>query len=160
MIEQQGQVVGVSGGCARVRLGGRSGCAACDAGKGCGAGVFGRLLQRRPLVLEFDNTIDAESGQSVVVGLPETLFLSLIARFYLLPLLAGLGGAAVGHYVSVRFQAPEAWRDVAALMGAVLCGALAFRRSRVFPAEFSAPTAVHLLRVGELTDTEKRNACE
>ncbi|MEJ2385650.1 MAG: hypothetical protein P8Y54_14930 [Xanthomonadales bacterium] len=52
MIEQQGRVTGAAGSQVRVRLGGTSGCTTCDAGRGCGAGVFGRLLQRRPVELE------------------------------------------------------------------------------------------------------------
>ena len=81
MLEQQGQVVATAGGRASVRLGGQTGCAACDAGRGCGAGLFGRLLRRRPVVLEFDNHLDARCGQEVLVGLSERWFLQLVARF-------------------------------------------------------------------------------
>jgi sigma-E factor negative regulatory protein RseC len=97
MIEQQGEVLASSHGEALVRLGGRSGCAACDAGRGCGAGVFGRLLRRRPVVLPLGNAVGAQRGQAVIVGLPESWFLSLVARFYLYPLVAGLVGASLGH---------------------------------------------------------------
>ena len=92
MIEQQGRVVDATGARVRVRLGGTTGCTACDAGRGCGAGVFGRLLRRRPVELEFDNHVGAEPGQAVMVGLPESLFLALTLRLYLLPLLAGVLG--------------------------------------------------------------------
>jgi len=147
MIEQQGVVVASSGGRAQVRLGGRSGCAACDAGRGCGAGVFGRLLRRRPVVLSLENGLDAGQGQAVVVGLPESWFLTLVTRFYLYPLLAGLVGAALGHYVGVRFEAARAVGDAAALLGAVLAGTAAVRQNRKWSAEFSDLVNVHLLRV-------------
>ena len=42
----------------QVRVGGQSGCAACDAGKGCGAGLFGKLLRRNPVELELVNEIE------------------------------------------------------------------------------------------------------
>ena len=147
MIEQQGKVVSESTGQVRVRLGGQSGCAACDAGKGCGAGIFGRLLNRKALVLEFENTIGAARDQAVMVGLPETLFLQLLSRFYLLPLLSGLAGAVAGHYLSGKADAGPAAADAATLAGALVAGGFVLRRYRRKPLEFSGISAVHLLRV-------------
>lgn len=152
MLEQQGQVVATAAGRVSVRLGGRSGCAACDAGRGCGAGVFGRLLRRRPVILEFENHLDARPGQGVVVGVAEAWFLQLVARFYLLPLLAGLGGAAFGHYLSVKMQLDPWARDVAALTGALIAGAAAFRWGRVAAVEPGGGSPVHLLRLAERPD--------
>ena len=147
MIEQQGKVVSESNGQLRVRLGGQSGCTACDAGKGCGAGVFGRLLNRKPLILEFENTIGAVRDQAVMVGLPEKLFLRLLSRFYLLPLLTGLAGAIAGHYLSGKADAGPAVADAATLAGALVAGGFVLRHYRKKPLEFSGISAVHLLRV-------------
>ena len=147
MIEQQGVVVASSGGQAQVRLGGRAGCSACDAGRGCGAGIFGRLLRRRPVVLSLENALAAGQGQAVVVGLPETWFLTLVTRFYLYPLLAGLVGAILGHYVSSKFEPGAAVLDAAALLGALLAGMAAVWHNRRWSAEFSGRLDVHLLRV-------------
>lgn len=155
MLEQQGRVVATADGRVSVRLGGQSGCAACDAGKGCGAGVFGRLLRRRPLVLEFGNHLDARCGQAVVVGVPEAWFLRLVARFYLVPLLAGLGGAVFGHYLSVMMLSGPAGRDFMALAGAIAAGAAAVRWNRARPAESADAVTVHLLRVVDNTEFEK-----
>lgn len=152
MLEQQGQVVAAVAGRVSVRLGGRSGCSACDAGRGCGAGVFGKLLRNRPLILEFENHLHARPGQGVVVGVAEAWFLQLVARFYLLPLLAGLGGAAVGHYLSVKMQFDPWARDLAALAGALVAGAAVFRWSRVEAVELGGDSAVHLLRLAERPD--------
>jgi sigma-E factor negative regulatory protein RseC len=149
MIEQQGQVIEVSEGCASVRLGGNSGCPACDAGKGCGAGVFGRLLQRKPVVLLLENTINARTGQAVVAGLPESLFLRLVFRLYLFPLLAGLVGAALGHYLSIQYGAGTSLTDGIALVGAVAAAAAAMTWNRKRGREFPRKIAVHLLRLAE-----------
>ncbi|MEJ8566633.1 SoxR reducing system RseC family protein [Elongatibacter sediminis] len=119
MIEQQGCVIGVDGGTARIRVGPASGCPACDSGQGCGAGVFGRLLRRRPVELRLENGAGVEAGDAVFVGLPERLFLSLVARLYLLPLLAGLAGAALGHYLGTVADFSGARLDLAALAGGV-----------------------------------------
>ncbi len=159
MIEQQGLVVAVSGEVANVRLGGQSACAACNAGKGCGAGIFGRLLKRKPVILELQNGPGARVGQSVMVGLSETLFLRLVFKFYLFPLLAGLAGAATGHYISVKLQVDTAAADGLALLGAVLAGAFALvwnrQGSGKTPGKFPQKITVHLLRVVERSITEQ-----
>ena len=154
MIEQQGQAVSVSTGTVTVRLGGKTGCAACDAGRGCGAGIFGKLLRRRAVELDFENRVGARRGQGVIVGIPEALLLSLVMRFYLFPLLAGLAGAGLGHYVGVRFGAGTGGSDVLALLFGATAGVLVLRRLRESRVEFPRGSAVHLLRVVDPTETE------
>jgi sigma-E factor negative regulatory protein RseC len=147
MIEQQGQVVSADNGEALVRLGGRSGCPACDAGRGCGAGVFGRILRRRSMVMAFDNHLEARAGQAVVVGMPETWFLRLLTRFYLFPLLAGLAGGVLGHHVSGWIEAGTAVADLMTLLGVLLGGTAVFWRNHKWSGEFTDSFDVHLLRV-------------
>ena len=120
MIEQQGRVVAAASERAVVRLGGMAGCPACDAGRGCGAGIFGRLLRRRPVDLTFENHLQARVGQAVVVGLPEAWFLRLVARFYLAPLLAGLVAGSFGHYLSRMSGAGIAVADLVTLVAALV----------------------------------------
>lgn len=131
----------------QVRLGGRVGCAACDAGRGCGAGIFGRLLKRRPVDLAIDNTLQARDGQAVVVGLPEAWFLRLVTRFYLYPLLAGLVAGACGHYVCRMLWSGAVLTDLVTLMAAMAAGALVLWRNRNWSAGYTGPMGVHLLRV-------------
>jgi sigma-E factor negative regulatory protein RseC len=147
MIEQQGRVTAASDARVRVRMGGTSGCSACDAGRGCGAGIFGRLLQRRPVELEFENHIGAGIGQAVMVGLPESIFLRLVLRLYLLPLLSGLAGAVAGHYLSGRAGLSGAVVDLGALLAGVGLAWLVISRNKNRPAEFTQDSAVHLLRI-------------
>lgn len=153
MIEQQGQVISASREIVSVRLGGTSGCPACDAGRGCGAGIFGRLLNRKPVVLDLSNGLDSRVGQAVIVGLPESLLLRLVLRLYLLPLLAGLAGAALGHYIAVRNNAVDGMVDGFALLGAVLAGAMALAWNRRQENEFPAGNAVHVLRRADRSST-------
>jgi len=147
MIEQQGRVVAVADGIARVRLGGMSGCSRCDAGTGCGAGVFGRMLRRRPVELDLENGIGALDGEGVMVGISEQAFLRLAFRFYLLPLLAGLGGAAVAYYLSGFIGVSQEWADAVTLLGGIACAAVAVFRNRKISMEFPETFIVHLLRV-------------
>jgi sigma-E factor negative regulatory protein RseC len=149
LIEQQGRVVDVREGSVRVRIGASSGCSACDRGKGCGAGIFGRLLRRKPVELDLDNTIAAACGQPVIVGLPESLFLSLVVRLYLFPLLGALAGAVLGHWLALIQGAGDATSDVSAFAGAMLAGGLVLWLVRRRAPEFSDRSAVHLLRIAE-----------
>ncbi len=110
-----------------VRVGARSGCPACDAGQGCGAGVFGKLLNRRSVEIRVENSIGAVAGQTVLLGLSETEFLALVLRLYGLPLLAGLAGAMVCHQITVMNDFGPASRDLLTLVTAGLSGGLALR---------------------------------
>lgn len=147
MMEQQGEVIAVEATRALVRLGGKSGCAECDAGRGCGAGLFGRMLRRRPVVLSCDNHVQALPGQSVTVGLPEAWFLTLVARFYLFPIVAGLVGGGIGHYVSGELLLGALATDGLTLLAAVLAGAIVLWRNRNWSEQFTGSSGVRLMRV-------------
>ena len=116
--------------------------------------MFGRLLQRKPVVMTFENSIAAEAGQAVVVGLPESLFLSLVLRLYLYPLLAGLCGAALGHLLASRLSVSPGWADVSTLTVALVAAGWVVRRNHYRPVEFPRKTAVHLLRTVECKVSE------
>ena len=149
MIEQQGKVVAVANGKACVRLGGASGCPSCDAGRGCGAGVFGRLLKRKPVILELENRVNARQGQPVMVGIPEASFLRMIARLYLYPLLAAIAGAALCYYLSGLAESGPASSDMITLMGGLTGGAAVILWNRKASREFPDSFIVHLLRIIE-----------
>ena len=156
MIEQQGKVIACRPGHVSVQLGGTSGCSACDAGKGCGAGVFGRLLQRKPVVMEFDNDLSARPGNAVMVGLPEAVFLSLAMRFYLYPLLAALAGAATAHFVAYTAGLGVMATDIIAGLAGLAAAYLTVRRVRSQGMEFSGRNTVHLLRIIESTSCKTK----
>jgi len=147
--------VAVKDGLADVRLGGTTGCASCDAGKGCGAGVFGRLLKRKPVTVSLENTVDARQGQQVMVGIPETLFLRLVARLYLYPLLAGIGGAVGGYYFSATVNVGSVSTDLITLMSGLASGIAVLIWSGTGAREFSGTYIVHLLHVIEFQETRK-----
>jgi sigma-E factor negative regulatory protein RseC len=149
MIEQQGKVVAVANGRACVLLGGTSGCASCDAGKGCGAGIFGRWLKRSPVTLELENRVNAGQGQPVIVGIPEALYLRLIFRLYLFPLLAAIAGAACGYFLSVDFSVGPTGTDMITLLCGLAGGTAVVWWNRYDSREFPETFIVHLLRVVE-----------
>jgi hypothetical protein len=89
----------------------------------------------------------------VIVGVPEALFLGLVMRFYLFPLLAGLAGAGLGHYLGMKLGVGAGGSDALALLAGLLAGAGVLWRGRAGPADFSRGFTVHLLRVADQPDS-------
>lgn len=128
MIEQNVQVVRCQEKRIWVRLGSQTGCTACDNGNGCGAGVFAKLLQRKPVVLELArNDMSVEPGQMVTLAFSEQVYLKLVFASYGWPLLAALAGAFAGHGLATWLQVGPALIDMAALTGGVLAGGFVMR---------------------------------
>ena len=128
MIEQNVQVMRCQDKRIWVRLGSQTGCTACDNGNGCGAGVFAKLLQRKPVVLELErNDMSVEPGQMVTLAFSEQVYLKLVLASYGWPLLAALAGAFAGHGLGTWLAVGPALIDVAALSGGLLAGGLLMR---------------------------------
>lgn len=121
MIEQNVQVVACRGERIRVRLGSQTGCTACDNGNGCGAGVFAKLLQRKPVILELEkNGTRVKPGQMVTLSFPEQVYLKLVFASYGWPLLAALAGAFAGNGLGNWLQLGPGPVDVLTLICALL----------------------------------------
>lgn len=131
MIEQNVRVLRCQGEQMWVRMGSQSGCSACDNGKGCGAGLFSKLLRRKPAVIELvrDN-MDIEAGQMLTLAFPEQVFIKLVFASYGWPLLGALTGAVLGYSLTVQLQFGPAIVDMATLFGALLAGGLVPRLIR------------------------------
>lgn len=100
MIEEVGIVVSVQGNTAQVEGQRRSTCGSCTVNGACGTSLLARYLGRKRLLLRVQNSIGAEPGDRVVVGLPEGALLTASSVAYLIPLLAMIGGAMSGAYVA------------------------------------------------------------
>ena len=131
MIEQNVRVLRCQGERMWIRMGSQSGCTACDNGKGCGAGLFSRLLQRKPVEIELArNDLDVEVGQMLTLAFPEQIFIKLVLASYGWPLLAALSGAVLGHSVSDWLQFGPVLIDVCTLVAALLAGGFVMRLIR------------------------------
>ena len=146
MIEQQGRVSSIEAGQASITFETVSGCPACDAGKGCGAGVFGRLTRRKPMLLVLEGQPGLEPGQAVVVGIPEALFLRLLLKLYLAPVLSGLAGAAAGHYLAFLLSLQGLAQDLFALTGALILALATLHSQRTGKSRAAVEYPVQLLR--------------
>lgn len=128
MIEQNVQIIRCENKTVWVRVGSQTGCSACDNGQGCGAGVFAKLLQRKPVVLELPyHSDDLKVGQMATLSFPERLYLKLVLAHYGWPLLAALAGGWVGFIVMNKFVAGGYLLDAATLGGGLLAALLTMR---------------------------------
>lgn len=153
MIEQQGQVVRLQAENAYVRVGTTSGCPTCESGKGCGGGIFARLVPKKPVTLEvpiLDDSPHVAVGQQVMLGLPDVFFLRWTGMLFGLPLLMGLAVAALSQWLlSMKFPDFNLFTtDLLVLVSAVMSVALTllFIRTRA-AAMLKGARQLHLLAV-------------
>ncbi|HSH27635.1 MAG TPA: SoxR reducing system RseC family protein [Wenzhouxiangella sp.] len=86
-------------------------CRRCMQGRGCGAGVFGRLLSRRETRVSLPANLAVARGQWLRVGCEPVQLARAAVVYYGLPLLGFLAGAVNGHLALDG----GAGRDIAAL---------------------------------------------
>lgn len=97
-----------------------SACVPCQQGKGCGVGLFNRLLfsQRKPplfMPITPIMPIDLRPGQSVMLGLPKQGLLYSVLLVYIVPLLCLILGS-----VMMQELLPNIWSlDLKLLLGMV-----------------------------------------
>lgn len=73
----------------------RTACSLCGQKRGCGNATWGKLLGHKSHAFEAENSIHANVGDSVVVGIDEHTMLNSVFLLYVLPLLAMLIGAVL-----------------------------------------------------------------
>ncbi len=99
MIEEQGIIVDKKDGKVVLEIERASACTLCGQKRGCGNATWGKLLGHKDDSLELKNTINANVGDLVIVGLEEKLFLNAAFFLYCLPLMTLLIGALLGHWL-------------------------------------------------------------
>ena len=107
----------------------RAACNACAARQGCGTSVLSKWVGRKFTRFQAQNTINAQVGDEVVVGLAEEAMLKGSVVVYLLPLLAMIGFALLADSL---ISADSGSRDLLVLISAVAGFALMLVISRLF----------------------------
>ncbi len=147
MIEQTVQVVAIDGDEAWVESLSQSGCERCDAGQGCGGGVFAKLFGNKQFRIKIDNTLNAVVHEKVVIGIPENAITAGSFLVYLSPIFGMIMGGWFGRYLDVQFfhgQYGELWTIILAIAGAFL--AIVFVRFKMKSQSFNRRYAPEMLR--------------
>jgi sigma-E factor negative regulatory protein RseC len=90
----------------------KTACGLCGQTRGCGNAVWGKLFAHKTTSFKAQNTIDAKTGQSVIVGIDEKALMKSALILYILPLVTMFIGAILALQVSNS--------DLAAMFGAVV----------------------------------------
>ena len=120
MIEEQAQVVEIKGDVLILQAQTQSACGSCAANKGCGTSLLSKVVGRKFTRFQADNSINANIGDTVVVGIPEDALLKGSMVMYIIPILGMLVFALLADYfLVVAMQNRDLMIAVTAIMGLV-----------------------------------------
>lgn len=117
MIEEEGTVVEVNGGVAKVAILKKSACESCAAAGVCHPGDQD--------LMEADNPMGAKKGQRVKVVIAPQMYLKASIVLYGVPMAALAGGAIIGKEVAMRVGA-SANSDLWAFLSGMACLLISF----------------------------------
>ncbi len=100
MIEEKAIVVSIRDDNIVIETQKKSSCGSCSANKACGTGIVANYLKPKTVTFNIKNTINAQIGDQIVVGINERIFLFGSFLMYILPLLFILCFALIGDYVA------------------------------------------------------------
>lgn len=98
MLEQHAIVVKTEGGLAWVEAREAGSCGSCGSG-GCSTRRLADLFGRRERAFAVENTLHAQAGERVVLGIPSGALWRSAMRLYGLPLLLLLAGGLAGQHL-------------------------------------------------------------
>ena len=109
MIEEQAQVIECVGDQLLLQAQTKSTCGSCAASKGCGTSVLSKVIGRKFTRFEAENSINAEVGDTVVVGISEDALLKGSLMMYTIPVMAMLIFAVLADQI---LAATTEYRDL------------------------------------------------
>lgn len=101
---------------ARVKVQRTSSCESCSLKSGCGQSTLTKLSSNQCLELDVENTLDAKSGDEVLIAIPESGLMSASLRVYFIPLILMVLGAVAGGVIDPD---SEIWTIILSLLGLV-----------------------------------------
>jgi len=122
MIEENGRVIAVENNLALIEIQRKSGCNACAVNKGCGAGVLSNVMGNKRYRLTAHNSVNANVGDEVVVGIEENMLVKSSFAVYIVPLLLLFVGAWCGKSIAAHYavQASEGFSVLFGMLGLVI----------------------------------------
>ncbi len=116
MIEEYAVVTERKEGYVMLEIERRTACGLCGQTRGCGNATWGKLLGHTQQSFAAENTIGANVGDSVVVGIDEHAMLGAVFYMYVVPLVTMLVAAVVTDVLTEN----QAYVLVAAISGLLL----------------------------------------
>lgn len=98
-IEERAGVVGIDGEFAEVLPSGQSACKSCSSNSGCSTNAFSFFSSSKKSNMRVRNTLNAQAGDEVMIGIPPGTLLMSTVFAYGIPLLLLFLAAFVGQFV-------------------------------------------------------------
>ena len=117
MIEEQAQVVDIKGDQLVLQAQTKSACGSCAANKGCGTSVLSKVVGRKFSYFQAKNDVDANIGDTVIVGIAEDALLRGSTMIYIVPILTMLFFALMAEYLVTPAQHHDLVVAASALAG-------------------------------------------
>ena len=145
MIEEEAVVVGLEGERIWVEKAESSGCGSCR--QACASAVVAEHVGKRPIRLAVVSPIALQTGDRVVVGVPEDAVVVGSLVLYLVPLLGLLAGSILGKVLGASLL--PGFADPAAILGGLagFAGTLVWLRTTPALSD-RAPQPVVLRKLG------------
>jgi sigma-E factor negative regulatory protein RseC len=102
MIEERARVVAIEGDSALLQTQRQSTCGSCAVKSGCGTSVLASVVGQKITQLKVLNTLNAQPGDDVMLGLQEHALVTGSLLVYVVPLLLLLVGAVLGEVMASR----------------------------------------------------------
>lgn len=122
MIEESGCVIAVENDMALIEIQRKSVCSTCSVNKGCGAGVLSKVVGNKRFRLTAYNSVNANVGDEVIVGIDDNMLVKSSFAVYIIPLLLLFVGAWCGKSIAGIFaiQATEGISILFGMLGLVI----------------------------------------
>lgn len=118
MIEEQVQVIEVIDNQIVLQGETQSACGSCSANKGCGTSVLSKVVGRKFTHFQVENNINAEVGDTVIVGISEDALLKGSLVMYVIPILGMLVFALLAeHYLQPTMDSRDLAIAVSGIFG-------------------------------------------
>ncbi|HID48377.1 MAG TPA: Fis family transcriptional regulator, partial [Chromatiales bacterium] len=128
MIEQTAVVVKLEGDFAWVQAERESSCGNCAVKAGCGTAVLSRVFGNKVARMRAINTVQAQVGDTVTIGLKESAMLKGSVAVYLVPLLFMLLFAISGKVIAGQVQVSAEAMSILFGITGLVTGGLWLRR--------------------------------
>ncbi|MGE0371462.1 MAG: SoxR reducing system RseC family protein [Gammaproteobacteria bacterium] len=122
MMTETAQVISTEGKFAWVETQRKTTCGSCAAQKGCGTGVLAKVFGNRASRVRAINTIGAERGEMVIIGLEDGALVRTSFAVYAMPLVFLLLGGAAGGMLAdaLSWETREGAAAVLGMLGLLL----------------------------------------
>lgn len=87
MLEHNGRVIEATPSSVLIETERRSACGHCSVSDRCGTSAIAGLFRQRANIVRLDNSMDLQTGDGVVIGIPEHLLLRAALWAYMVPML-------------------------------------------------------------------------